>query len=696
MKSVEDENAGHVICVLDALDECEEQSMKMLIDKIVAFYSHRSQQSSSVVLKFLVTSRPYSRFRSAFERLQGFNEYAHVDGDECSIEISKEINLVIDNRVPPLIINLATEDRDRILSRLKRMKHQTYLWLHLTLNVMDRERGKYSKASKIETLLSGLPVDVSGAYERILLQSDDPEYARTLLEIIVAARRPLTLAEANVALTVATQDKKPRDLEGLENKMWPKESFRSIVQDMCGLFVSVHDGKLSLIHQTARGFLLQAVTDDSSSIASEDQKWSSCFTMQCAHEVLCSSCVHYLTLNDFAKQTARSKPRSHYASASSGARSFVDYAAKYWALHYKEAPPQRAETLQRRAVALCKLDYLDGHSLLICVQAMNRIPYVGKISAWSPVGIASAVGLADVVQCLLAGATMVDHRAGPFGTAIRAAIETDHTEVLRVLCPFNTNARFELDPRPQLSSLQVPHAGISLSTETILQNSAKIGVSDDLSYAVSRESSPAIIRILLEHGVDPNCQDDNGETPLLKVISSRVNLQKWLRCCQRAKSYPNKAERAQILLEFGADPNMRNKGKLTPLQKALDLGCHPIVVSLLLQAGANVNVTLRVGESIMLYAERKLKIAKETGCSDREEQAAEIVELLRDAGAEEFIEEVFDEEQASTKAEASDVEEDSLQEDAVHLLHVSDSYELEVGRVLRFYQDLPFSNRSSD
>ena len=33
----EDEKAGHVICVLDALDECEAQSIQMLIDKIIGY-----------------------------------------------------------------------------------------------------------------------------------------------------------------------------------------------------------------------------------------------------------------------------------------------------------------------------------------------------------------------------------------------------------------------------------------------------------------------------------------------------------------------------------------------------------------------------------------------------------------------------------------------------------------------------------
>lgn len=612
-KTAEDVNAGHIICVLDALDECEGKSIQMVIDKIIGYYGDRSQHSSSAVLKFLVTSRPYSQVRSAFGHLQGVNEYVHFDGDERSTDISNEINLVIDYKVPRLTENFPTKDRERILSRLKGMKHRTYLWLHLTLNIIDRERGKYSKPSEIETLLSNLPVDVSGAYERILLQSKNPEYARTLLQIIIAARRPLKLSEANVALAVATQNMKPRDLDDLD--LWPEESFRSTVQDMCGLFVSVYDDKLSLIHQTARGFLLQAVTDDSSGIASEDQKWSRCFTMQCAHELLCSICVEYLTLNDFTKQTAGSKQRENHASALSGALVFFDYAAKKWYVHYGQLPQQKRGRLQTGAITLCKPDSISASWL-----TTNSLKYPsphslrkGAVSDWSPIGIASVLGLADIVQCLLAGAMKVDHRAGHFGTATRAAIVMDHTEVLRVLCPFNTSARFQRDPRSDVIDLQIPRARLSLSFETILQRVAKIRVSDDLYYAVSLHSSLKIIRILLEHGADPNVQDDKGETLLLETLS----------IYSMDKIY--KSDRVRLLLEFGADPDMPSKSKITPLQLA-SRGPHPAVVRLLLQG-------------------------------------AEIIQLLRNAGAEEDIEEASNEEVASDEEETSDEEEASDEEE---------------------------------
>ena len=690
VKTAEDESAGHIICVLDALDECETQSTQMVIDKIIDYYSDRFQQRSSTVLKFLVTSRPYSRVSSAFEHLQGINEYVHFDGDECSTDIGNEINLVIDYKVPRMTQDFATQDRERISSRLKEMKHRTYLWLHLTLNIIDREQGKYSKASKIEKLLSHLPVDISTAYERILSQGSDINSARALLQIIIAANRPLTLAEANVALTIATQDEKPVSLDELD--LWPEERFKSTVQDMCGLFVSVHDGKLSLIHQTARGFVLQAATDEISSKPSKDQKWSRYFTMECAHEVLCSICIEYLILSDITKQVDSSKQRKDFANASSESLVFFDYAARKWALHYKEAPHPKIEALQTRAVALCKLEYIppahwfpnyarkELSFLGMATSGLYEICHVGGIEYWSALGISSVLGLADIVQCLLAGATKVDHRAGRFGTATRAAIVMDHTDVLRVLCPFNTSARFQLDPRSDIMALQVPRARLSLSTETILQSSAKTRLSDDLSYAVALMSSLDTIRILLEHGRDPNVRNDEGETLLQSTICehllpidhpSRIALSGSSR--KHVISERHKiAKSFQLLLEFGADPNIPTKNKITPLQMALRGRCLPIVVSLLLRAGANVNITSAVGASPISLANWMLRRAKETGTRRTVEEAAETVQLLRDAGANEDLEEVTNWGEASYEGTTSDKEEASDEEAASDVAWGSD------------------------
>jgi len=58
--SANSSNAGEIICVLDALDECKEGSRWEIIETLKTFYSPGQRLSSpSSKLKFLITSRPY-------------------------------------------------------------------------------------------------------------------------------------------------------------------------------------------------------------------------------------------------------------------------------------------------------------------------------------------------------------------------------------------------------------------------------------------------------------------------------------------------------------------------------------------------------------------------------------------------------------------------------------------------------------
>jgi len=67
-------------------------------------------------------------------------------------------------------------------------------------------------------------------------------------------------------------------------------------------------------------------------------------------------------------------------------------------------------------------------------------------------------------------------------------------------------------------------------------------------------ASTDVARVLLEHGASPNWQDDGGNTPLHRVITSRIVV--------------DPARFIQVLLESGADPSLRNREGRTPLDEA--------------------------------------------------------------------------------------------------------------------------------
>ena len=200
-----DSEAGEIVCVIDALDECEQNARSQLITKLVDFYTEVEEENvSSFSLKFLVTSRPYDSVEERFRSLSNIGSYLRFDGDDKSDEIGQEIYLVIDAKIAIIAADFSDENQKRISERLKLMDSRTYLWLFLTFDIVSASRSRYSKISKIEALLADLPSQVSDAYEKILSRSSDKATARILLQIVVAARRPLTVEEVNIALTLAT------------------------------------------------------------------------------------------------------------------------------------------------------------------------------------------------------------------------------------------------------------------------------------------------------------------------------------------------------------------------------------------------------------------------------------------------------------------------------------------------------------
>jgi hypothetical protein len=141
--------------------------------------------------------------------------------------------------------------RDYLEKRLLRVDNQTHLWLHLVFDVIRKNLvGTTTKA--MESLIYRLPNSVNVAYEVILEKAPDPDEARKLFHIITGAMRPLSVAEMRFALSI---DEQSTTVKGMVFE--PIRSFQKIIREQCGLFINILDGKIYLIHQTAREFLLQ-------------------------------------------------------------------------------------------------------------------------------------------------------------------------------------------------------------------------------------------------------------------------------------------------------------------------------------------------------------------------------------------------------------------------------------------------------
>jgi hypothetical protein len=312
-------NAGEIVCLLDALDECNKDSRLELIRRLKIFYKIQAKSPNRPsILKFLVTSRPYDDLEASFRNLSDTATYLRFDGDDKSEAIGREINLVIDAKICDIGYGLTDEECRVISGRLKSMKNRTYLWLHLTFEIIKESPSEYSRRKDIENLLSDLPTQVSDAYEKILSRSKESEKAIALLQIMLAATRPLSLDEANVALTLVLEKRWYTSYAEFEEDKWhDPTAFKIAIKNLCGLLVSVYDSKLFFVHQTVREFL---TTEPDS-----HNRWKGRFNKYESHSTLSLSCLRlYYLLRSDASSKKRQLP-------------FLSYAVSNWLSHYIES-----------------------------------------------------------------------------------------------------------------------------------------------------------------------------------------------------------------------------------------------------------------------------------------------------------------------------------------------------------------------
>ena len=196
---------GTTICILDALDECRHTERQLLIIYLSRFFSNVKRRTST--LRFIITSRPYENIIRDLHDAIDDASIVSLKGEDESETISNEIDLVIANRVPSICKArtpfFKAEVQKSIVEHLKQIPHGTYLWLHLILDAIRKSLS--STVARLQNLIENLPSTVEDAYERLLEKidsSDSAKQAKRFLHIIVAATRPMTLTEMNVAYTI--------------------------------------------------------------------------------------------------------------------------------------------------------------------------------------------------------------------------------------------------------------------------------------------------------------------------------------------------------------------------------------------------------------------------------------------------------------------------------------------------------------
>jgi hypothetical protein len=411
-----DQNAGEIVCILDALDECQDGDLSQLIQALKVLYSANSGKSN---LKFLLTSRPYGHIRREFWELEKRLPSIRLSGEnEIEVKkISKEIDLVIQSRVEYIGNKRSLEPYELtfLQEQLMAVPNRTYLWVHLTLDVIENISG-FTKGN-VRRALQRIPQNVDDAYNRILERSSDVKRARKLLHIVTAATRPLSVGEISLIMAIEETHKSYDDVK---QELEPEERFQGTLRDLCGLFVVIIDTKIYLLHQTAKEFLVRddppASLKNPSHLTSQygPLKWKQSLQPVESNRILAERCIWYLS-SDFVRTSGRV---------------LLDYSARNWAEHFREAGICSKEIIAALARNLCEVDS-NKYTTWSDIYASNAhgFPKFG-----SSLIIASYFGLGAVVKSLLdSGKTDVNSKDSGGRSPLLWAAERGHEAVAKLL-----------------------------------------------------------------------------------------------------------------------------------------------------------------------------------------------------------------------------------------------------------------------
>ncbi|RDK42561.1 hypothetical protein M752DRAFT_234637, partial [Aspergillus phoenicis ATCC 13157] len=488
------EKSGEIICILDALDECRDRDE--LIEAVNMLYQGLHEDRK---LKFLMTSRPYPHIERLFWKLRTKLPTIHLSGDseEEVQKISREIGLVISKRVNDIGKQRSLEEDERNLleQQLTAVENRTYLWVSLTLDVLENMPG-FTKGN-IRRVIQHLPTTVESAYERILDQSSDKMKAKVLLHMITAAVRPFSLEELSLAWAIHI-NLDNMTLAAIRDDTEPKERFRETLRDLCGLFVVVISEKIYLLHQTAKEFLVQSNNSTVNQI-SQVTGWKCALIPEESNGILALICISWL-------------PRINAAQRDIERGEFDKYSSCHWITHYHQANVQDGNVLIMRAQSVCdpSSDVYPVWSKLYEAEE-NDIP-----RSASRLLIASCLGLTGVVKLLLARGNVninsegSDSRVPPLELVMKLLLGTKN---MGIQYRDSEKGRTPLSWAAENGHETV--VKLLLGTQKVDINSKDSVHGQTPLFWAAENGHEAVVKLLLEtQKVDVNSKDRYHQTPL--------------------------------------------------------------------------------------------------------------------------------------------------------------------------------------
>ncbi|KAL2829057.1 hypothetical protein BJY01DRAFT_261398 [Aspergillus pseudoustus] len=219
-----------IFCIVDALDECFEESQRTLLRQIdQEFRSGHANHVNPESLHLLITSRPYpeiSQYLSSFYN-KDLASYPAVADD---------LSKVIGEKVKELAMQkkYTAEVTAQVKQILEEKAEGTFLWVGIACNELEDIPSRKAVAT-----LQKLP-------RAIEMNKDDEQLIIRMLTFLIIAREPPTVPGLSKACELFVNESELNRLQ-----------FTQEVIGLCRLMIVIDGGLVRLLHKSVKDFLIK-------------------------------------------------------------------------------------------------------------------------------------------------------------------------------------------------------------------------------------------------------------------------------------------------------------------------------------------------------------------------------------------------------------------------------------------------------
>jgi ankyrin repeat protein len=514
-----------LFCLVDGVDECDEDSMHWLVDK----FSSVEHDPVFSKLSLIVLSRPVA----------GIDDTTCITLDpDHQGQVSEDVDLFVRSKVRDLSRKLRFDEgfESNAAKVLLEKSEGTFLWVGFVMAELLRKRTR----SQVEKAMESLPKGLPAVFARMLqnIQPDDRHNSKKLLICASLAFRKLSLkalADILDCPSSTTISEERATLDAIE---------------VCAPMLSFREQALEFVHQSAKDYLLRDQKDldpelEDYRIKAEEAHLY--LTRRCLQSLTEKTYLQYYSLLNWPKHAGYlTNLASHLFEQELsffGQHSILrDFWWRKYSMNFSDLP----EVIPPRLHIACFIG-LETWARVILLEKGGSGKSLEDVFAekcsggWSPLDYAAAGADENLVKLLLEGMAQGEHSRVQLDRSLAQAVLSHRGKAVELLLQHgaNANARYFRGRSLLFHAVTLQDKEI---VRMLLSHGADPTIADDsditpLQFAFESWEEHAIVKLLLGNGAHPDTRCHGGRTLLNYAV------------------FHGKLRLAQMLLHHGADPN---------------------------------------------------------------------------------------------------------------------------------------------